>query len=525
MPRQSSSLICIQISNDLVRNQLIINQSIEQVVLIRSRDEATNFMDSGGPRLRNVRMCFCMSDRSRREGHSLTFNPQTGSSNLSPIQEYRGQHRMQADKTAQVQDEKENLASIRREVANFEAAAQDAQNHLNTCQARIQAHKRQKTALKIQMDEAHDSVGTLEDEVNACTPDVAAIATLEQDLAVAKGQVELDEGQYANFLVEKDQADAEARSLKSLLDDATKVLQESQLRLDKVSTKITTLTQRRVDALRRKNEALTKVEDAEKNEAEWDEQRSALLDKIQNQSTKASEICSRVPVPAGETFESLGRQVEANRVAREAAEKELGGSEEELVTIANDAKKAYVDAQKLVGDTHNVRRVLKVALQTRQERWKTFRMKISMRARVTFNYLLSERRFRGSLSVDHKNQRLDIHIQPDITVMSDAGRQTKTLSGGEKSFSTICLLLSLWDAMGSPIRCLDEFDVFMDQANRDVTMKLIIGAARKSVGRQYILITPQAISNAGVGNADDVKIIRYVSCCTTRWLETRLTRA
>jgi chromosome segregation ATPase len=58
--------------------------------------------------------------------------------------------------------------------------------------------------------------------------------------------------------------------------------------------------------------------------------------------------------------------------------------------------------------------------------------------------------------VDHQSQQLDIHVQPDITVASGDGRQTKTLSGGEKSFSTICLLLSLWDAMGSPIRCLDE---------------------------------------------------------------------
>lgn len=131
-----------------------------------------------------------------------------------------------------------------------------------------------------------------------------------------------------------------------------------------------------------------------------------------------------------------------------------------------------------------------------------------MRARVTFNYLLSERQFRGSLSVDHKSQRLDIHVQPDITVNSNAGRQTKTLSGGEKSFSTICLLLALWDAMGSPIRCLDEFDVFMDNVNREIAMKLIIGAARRAVGRQYILITPQSMNSKHVGNADDVKIIR-----------------
>lgn len=46
-------------------------------------------------------------------------------------------------------------------------------------------------------------------------------------------------------------------------------------------------------------------------------------------------------------------------------------------------------------------------------------------------------------------------VEPDITKDS-AGRGAKTLSGGEKSFSQVCLLLALWEAMGSPIRCLDE---------------------------------------------------------------------
>lgn len=83
-------------------------------------------------------------------------------------------------------------------------------------------------------------------------------------------------------------------------------------------------------------------------------------------------------------------------------------------------------------------------------------------------------------------------VEPDETQMSQ-GRQTKTLSGGEKSFSTICLLLSLWEAMGAPIRCLDELyvfqlhvcqitkltsapsDVFMDSVNREVSMNMIVG--------------------------------------------------
>lgn len=79
--------------------------------------------------------------------------------------------------------------------------------------------------------------------------------------------------------------------------------------------------------------------------------------------------------------------------------------------------------------------------------------------------------------------------------------------------------------MGSPIRCLDELwvplgtildyiltkdsDVFMDSVNRDISMKMMVSAARRAVGRQYILITPQAMNS--VKHMDDVKVIKYVS--------------
>lgn len=99
-------------------------------------------------------------------------------------------------------------------------------------------------------------------------------------------------------------------------------------------------------------------------------------------------------------------------------------------------------------------------------------------------------------------------MEPDFTKSSDKGRQSKTLSGGEKSFSTICLLLSIWEAMGSPIRCLDEFDVFMDHANRAISMKMMVQAAKRSVSRQFILITPQAMS--AVEGWEDVRIFKYV---------------
>lgn len=135
-----------------------------------------------------------------------------------------------------------------------------------------------------------------------------------------------------------------------------------------------------------------------------------------------------------------------------------------------------------------------------------FRKFITVRCQIQFNYLLSERQFRGRVLINHTDKMLELSVEPEIGRKSAAGREAKTLSGGEKSFSTICLLLSIWEAMGSPIRCLDEFDVFMDSVNRSTSMKLMIGAARRSVGRQYVLITPQAMDNATMG--DDVKIYR-----------------
>lgn len=46
----------------------------------------------------------------------------------------------------------------------------------------------------------------------------------------------------------------------------------------------------------------------------------------------------------------------------------------------------------------------------------------------------------------------------------------------------------------------------MDSVNRERSMEMIIQAARRSIGRQFIFITPQSMTN--VKHSPDVKIIR-----------------
>lgn len=92
-----------QIENNLVRNQMIINNSIDQIVLIKDRATAEEFMHRGGPPRRNVKVCLTMHDRDPNKGHAINLNASSGNISIGPIMSWPHKTRMQADKGPQLQ--------------------------------------------------------------------------------------------------------------------------------------------------------------------------------------------------------------------------------------------------------------------------------------------------------------------------------------------------------------------------------------------------------------------------------------
>jgi len=92
----------------------------------------------------------------------------------------------------------------------------------------------------------------------------------------------------------------------------------------------------------------------------------------------------------------------------------------------------------------------------RKARYYRFRRIIAVKAKTTFVHLLEHRAFQGRLIFDHKKQEIRIEVNPAGESRHGSRKDPKSLSGGEKSFAQICMLLSVWEAMGSPIRALDE---------------------------------------------------------------------
>ena len=99
-------------------------------------------------------------------------------------------------------------------------------------------------------------------------------------------------------------------------------------------------------------------------------------------------------------------------------------------------------------------------MERRWGNYSSLQDRIIERTRTFFKGFLNERGYSGDITFNHDKEKLYIEV-----VMDHASRESikdaKLLSGGERSFTTINFIMSLWDAMEAPFRCLDEFDVFM----------------------------------------------------------------
>jgi chromosome segregation ATPase len=115
-----------------------------------------------------------------------------------------------------------------------------------------------------------------------------------------------------------------------------------------------------------------------------------------------------------------------------------------------------------------------------------------------FNEILNSRDFCGKLNFNYREKTIAITVvktDGNNTNKTSTMKDMKALSGGERSFAQISLLLALGKSIDCPFRAMDEFDVFMDALNRKQTLELLIEAVTKDINKQFIFITPNDLSS------------------------------
>mmetsp|Transcript_18592 Transcript_18592/g.22046 ORF Transcript_18592/g.22046 Transcript_18592/m.22046 type:complete len:105 (-) Transcript_18592:46-360(-) len=101
-------------------------------------------------------------------------------------------------------------------------------------------------------------------------------------------------------------------------------------------------------------------------------------------------------------------------------------------------------------------------------KWKRERKSTSNLTSKKFDEVLQFKGQCGRIDFSHRNMELYITVQNDNRDSQSQIENVKLLSGGERSFATLSLLISLGESVECPFRVIDEFDVFMDVVSRKV---------------------------------------------------------
>ncbi|KAH7625928.1 P-loop containing nucleoside triphosphate hydrolase protein [Sordaria sp. MPI-SDFR-AT-0083] len=508
-PSFDTILRVLKIDNMLVRDQLIINQMIEQVILIPERTKAEDVMFSGA-RPRNVKACLSFHDRKRDEGLRLVVNGSGGFS-TSPVQPQRNRlPRMKADVGSRVAYQKETLRHLEQEYSVLDREHRRLQQEVQKITSELTKIQRDKKAFDSKLRQARVQVEQVQYELDTYEGGDNHLRGLKAELAEAKEKLEACGLQYGNLRLRKDEKNRLSLEAQGQLTEIKTEFEKREKEANKLQARKTQLEEVRKINLTELNEAHSSFdlfkEERKLLETERETAVAAVVS-ITKQVVELLECEDRVHVDPTVKYEHLEKQYEKIQEQLEKERRSRGMSDEEVLANLARAKETYDEAKKTLESSKTLNSGIRRTLTLRLEKWRKFQRYISSQSRANFIYLLSERGFRGKLLLDHAKKALDLVVEPDKTEKRAAGRNTKTLSGGEKSFSSICLLLSIWEAMGSPLRCLDEFDVFMDNVNRAISTNMLITAARRSVNRQYIFITPNAIEGRNTLDKD-VKIIR-----------------
>uniref|UniRef100_A0A8C2D0A7 Structural maintenance of chromosomes protein 6 n=1 Tax=Cyprinus carpio TaxID=7962 RepID=A0A8C2D0A7_CYPCA len=256
---------------------------------------------------------------------------------------------------------------------------------------------------------------------------------------------------------------------------------------------------------------------SELHKKHYEENRKAHVDMIETLKTnlnvkdqelqasiaKASEICPK-RLDVRRTAKSLDSEISRLR-HKINTQQDQHGHRDIIVRQYHEAKENFSNIARQVKGLEAFIRQLTDIMNTRHNVYTKMRMYLSVRCKYYFNLMLSQRGYIGKMTFDHKNDTLSISVLPGEGGKANLS-DMRSLSGGERSFSTVCFVLSLWGIAEGPFCALDEFDVYMDMVNRRISMDMMLKIAASQRYRQFIFLTPQSMSSLPVNSL--IRILR-----------------
>ncbi|CAO3596582.1 unnamed protein product [Absidia cylindrospora] len=475
-------LRAIDFEDEYVKRQLVISNSIHQVVLMQERLDAENLM-AGHPH--NVKAC--LTKNCQNVGSKTGLRTES-------LRRHRGPIRFNKDVEGDIRNTEEELKKLSLEGRALRNSVNEAEGKCKSLFNELEEVKVKLKRVGLNITKHNQEIENLQETLREREP--VNLSSLEQD----KEECERLLKRFIDIF-------------KGLKSDAAMLREE----MNHIQSEIDKLD----DEEEEHNQHLVRFrEEIHSLEGLLHSQESKLVDynttRDNRRARHATNVQAREQLEntvaewTNEAIQDYPTRVDTKRTSEEI-QREIGHLEKQLdkkkrrnagMTIEEAEKEAsravteYTDVKDTISSMEGFLKRMNESLLKRMDQWAAFLTYIPLSAKGYFRYYMHKRGDNGTLKFSHSKQTLDVRVTTGDQFKEGTERRkdSKSLSGGEKSFSQISLLLSLWNGISSPILCLDEFDVYMDAVNRKQSMKMMMEAAYET-SSQYILITPQDASN------------------------------
>eukprot|EP01130_Rhizamoeba_saxonica_P012965 TRINITY_DN5509_c0_g1_i1.p1 TRINITY_DN5509_c0_g1~~TRINITY_DN5509_c0_g1_i1.p1 ORF type:complete len:987 (-),score=257.76 TRINITY_DN5509_c0_g1_i1:45-3005(-) len=471
----------INVDHPMVMNVLIDNAGIESKVILPHRQEIEDLLFNKNSHTDpNIKECY------DREGNRYFCK---NGADVFFTNDY-GEARILAAST------EKRIRQISRWIQESEAEVRELKNQVNNVKASVEPFRRELAKLKNEKNGIMRRINTLKglirSEEDKIIPEVEPVnqEMYLEEIRNYEKKIEINLENIEAFKAQEEEISISLDPLEKQLIELKKEDAEIRKKVDTLDKEINNIRniQEKYDQYKQNFQSNLKTisERLEQRQSE----KETIIPSVQAKIDTASNICERIEMDVNDrTIPKLNAKIsgynerikerEAQHRPFEEIHAEYTKSNEKLQDISNSINRQQSFANEIERN-----------LLDRRQRWSRLRKSVAKRTQHCFNAFLSQKGFAGKLKFNHEEQTLSIDIQTDQRTISGQTTDTMQLSGGEKSFSTVSLLLALWETMECPIRAMDEFDVFLDGVARKISIDLLLQSAQQHEKKQFIFITP-----------------------------------
>lgn len=540
----------LDIENDAIYNAIVDRCSVESILFVPEYSEAEKLMLTPQMIPRNTRCaytkdCACMYPRTATGGYRCIANRTSGSlfskSNSSLIKEVEKEISMiEADLRSAENIAKDLQTSLTTQRREYDVNNDEIRRLVSEIRLKEEKLLNLKTTLTVEPQE----VIALEEELEKCVKNIAdtkvLIEKLNEDLKILDDELkEIARDKDSLAAVLKDR-ECKRQKIQNMIESTRNSISESHMH---IKQKLVILENRKKD----KAELLKAIEEAQdklrRTEQGISGQRPAKVRKTETVLDELRNVEAQLKTEIEEgidpeelmmslrnrktEIESLYYLKDCNLENYTLTERTLNQREEGFKALVQNTVSAVATTFSSVMRTMEMYGVLKIHLSDVVVRGELIKKAKTLEMHIDTNYTPSQRvgglvsRNNGNVADEINDSRRFARSQPaseavpprskrarlDQSMMEKENElkmtDTRSLSGGERSFSTVAFVLALWHHCASPFKLMDEIDVFMDMVTRRISYNALIRFAQVTEDPgQFIFFSPLELPK--IDNSDSL---------------------